>query len=937
VGVNWSEAMRGRVWAPAAAAAALGTAMGLWLPIWLPAVELALALCLAVAVVQSRRGRTVAGPATAWLALLLVLLWRAALVAAPDPPPPLQPYLPRTQPPILRLLAVNEPEWTVGGHRVLARWLATCESQAPAPGLRCERRWGLVRVDVTGRDVRVHIGDTFRVPAFASPAPGYGNPGAYDLRRQWHLAGIVSEVRVHKPELIAVEPDPGTPLDGWQRGVDSVLRAIGSLRRHLATCLTTRVPGRPGAVLAALALGDRSSADPAFQDWLSATGTTHVMAVSGSHLAIAVWLARAALQLLLCRLTPGLLRRRPLDSWLALPCVAVAWGYGLLTGAAASTLRAAWMATVLLLGRAAGRRLDLGESLGAAITVLLVWDPATLADIGFGLSVLGVLGLAWAGSGAQGDAQHLVGRARSLWRTCLAPSATTAPMVFYTFGALPLASPLANALLVPFTALLLPFALLAMAIAAVPQLPPSLADLLEVACRWSVAPLELGMHIPRSALPVWRLEGLAALAAGLAVPLVLAAVWHGAPWRRRAVLGVALAGLCIGWCTWRDRLPDGTLRAFVLDVGHGDCTLLEFPDGSTMLVDGGGELGDDGRVGRLAVVPFLLRRGVSRIDRMVLTHAHPDHENGLLAVARALPVGELWWNGQMPKGSEHEALMAELKRQGARWRSFAPAPTGPRSFVFGGVQLRILWPVPERAPYEPKADMNDNSLVLELSTGAHRLLLAGDIEAPTEAVLCASGALRHVDVLKVPHHGSRTSSTSGLLAALGPQLAIAGARPWGSLPFPHPQIRERYAAAGIPLWTTAQGIVELRLDADGVSAQQGNRWLRLPASAPPHINSSISLEKIKSRPAPGEEDRATTGMATTSLAHVRGDHCAVLALRARQEMASLQRDRLQHFVRFASRHGGLAYTARGDRCQNNDRLTAAGLTGLGAPAPAGSG
>ena len=169
--MNPSEGMRGRLWAPAALAAALGAGLGLWLPIWPAAAWLALALCLLASLVVLRRGRTLAGPALAWLALLLVVLLRAALVAQPDAPPPLQPYLPHAEPPILRLRAESEPEWSVGGHRFTARWLATCQGQAPAPGLRCERRWGLARVDVAGRDVRVHVGDTLRVPAFAAPAP----------------------------------------------------------------------------------------------------------------------------------------------------------------------------------------------------------------------------------------------------------------------------------------------------------------------------------------------------------------------------------------------------------------------------------------------------------------------------------------------------------------------------------------------------------------------------------------------------------------------------------------------------------------------------------------------------------------------------------------------------------------------------------------------
>lgn len=903
----WSEAARGRLWLPASAAAVLGVGAGLWLPLWLPAAWTGLVCCAIVALVQARRGRTLIGPTAAWSALLLVLLLRASSAAHPDPSPPLEPYLPGREPPILRLQATSEPEWSIAGHRFEARWLGRCRPRAASLGLDCARRWGQARVDVIGRDVRVHIGDVLRVPAFASPAPGYANPGAYNLAPRWQLAGIVAEVRVHKSESIVVEPASGLrgPL-AW------LLRLIGSARRTLTEHLMNRVPGRAGAVLAALALGDRSSTDPALQDWLAATGTTHVMAVSGSHLAIAVWLAQVVLGWALRCLAPALLRRNPLDVWLALPCIAIAWGYALLTGAAASTLRAAVMVTVLLGARAWGRRHDLGESLGCAVTVLLLWDPAVLADVGFVLSVLGVLGLAWAGAAQprQGGSLGLRDHLRSLWRSCLGPSATTAPVVLGAFGALPLASPLANAVLVPLTALLLPWALLATALASLPLGGPA-RGLLATACQWSVVPLEFGMRIPRWALPVWRADGVRALLLGACVPLLLAALWQGGVWRRRALIGVLLGGACFGWLGWVERLPEGSVRAFVLDVGHGDSTWLEFPDGSNMLVDGGGELGDQGRVGRLAVLPFLQRRGVSHIDRMVLTHAHPDHENGLLAVASALPVAELWWNGQMPKGAEHLALVAELNRQGTRWRNFARG-SAQRAFRWGDVQVRVLWPAPERAPYQPSAGMNDNSLVLDVEASGRRLLLAGDIEADTEAALCTAGTLGPIDVLKVPHHGSRTSSTPQLLATLVPRLAIAGARPWGSLPFPHPEIRGRYAQAGIPLWTTAEGFVTLELGPEGTRARQGERWIWLPRRAA----AASRRSEVKAGPAPGQEHRAAARVAAVRLADVGRDHRAVLALGARQEVAAVQGDCLEDLLWFAARHDACAYTAGRDRCQS---------------------
>jgi competence protein ComEC len=238
-------------------------------------------------------------------------------------------------------------------------------------------------------------------------------------------------------------------------------------------------------------------------------------------------------------------------------------------------------------------------------------------------------------------------------------------------------------------------------------------------------------------------------------------------------------------------------------------------------------VGDDGLIGRLAVVPFLRQAGWMRVDRLVLSHAHPDHENGLLAVTRALPVGELWWNGQPAAGREHRELMAELARQDVPLRSWSDA--APRQSTIGGVRVRVLQPGPHASAFDPAAGMNDNSLVLQLETGRSCWLLAGDIERATEARLAAEGQLRPCTLLKVPHHGSRTSSTPALLDAVQPQLAVVGARPWGPLPFPHADVAERYASRGIPLLRTSDGIIEVDLGPDVVRVQQGPRlWQTTP-------------------------------------------------------------------------------------------------------------
>jgi competence protein ComEC len=819
-------AWRGRIWLPMLAALWLGALAGYLLPLWWPAEVAALVLLLPTVLGLARRGPTLTGPALAFLAVLLAGCLRAQF--ALPPPQPLDLPLPHKMPPIQRLEVVSEPEWTPHGQRFLATWLARC---LPVAGrLQCQDRLGLVRVDVRGvgwqeRDVGVHAGERVRVPAFVSPPPHYGNPGALDMREAWQRRGWQGALHVADPTQFAVEA-----ADPWPQPWRALQHRIGTARRQLVAALRTTVPGHDGGVLAALALGDASDDDPQLDDWLRATGTAHAIAVSGSHLAIVLLLSHGLLGLLVSRLLPHLLRRWPRDRLLLLPSLGVIWTYALITGGATATLRAAWMASVLLIARALGRQVEVLESLAFSAVVLIALSPATALDAGFALSIAGVLGLQLAGQVPMPQPvspirKHLL----TLWRGCLGPFVLTSPVTVLAFGSLAWTAPLANLLVVPMVAVLLPFALLAVLVAWLWQ-PAWLAPLAHVAL-W---PLRLLADVPLRWLPQWH----GPLSTGLALSAVLLAalLWHwhghrqGARWTWMAIALVAVSTV---WHSETQRVPEGTVRVTWLDVGHGDSALLECDDGTRTLIDGGGEVGDDGRVGKMAVLPWLQQRGITRLERMVLTHGHPDHENGLLAVARQLDVGEFWWNGQPTGGAEHPALLGILRARGVPWRNFAPSLRGPRQFRCGSASLRVIWPSPQRAPYPTGLGLNDGSLVLELAVGANRTLLTGDIEARAEAALVAGHDVQQASVLKAPHHGSKTSSTPAFLDAVQPLLAIAPSRPWGQLAFPHQVVRDRYAARGTALWVTADGAVTMLLTENRTEVSQMGRRMTLELSQPP--------------------------------------------------------------------------------------------------------
>ena len=244
-----------------------------------------------------------------------------------------------------------------------------------------------------------------------------------------------------------------------------------------------------------------------------------------------------------------------------------------------------------------------------------------------------------------------------------------------------------------------------------------------------------------------------------------------------------------------------------LDVGQGDASVVLLPDHSAIVIDGGP--GRDGAAAR-HVLGFLARRGVRRVALLVLSHPHPDHSGGLPGVLDQLPVDEIWWNGQVNADPATRALLA-------RAHALRVPIAQPHTLSRGGVELIPLAPLMQGGEIliDPLASENDNSLVVALTYAGRRVLWSGDIEREAEERLAASSP-GHFDVLKVPHHGSRTSSSEALLDAVYPQLAVASLAAGNRYRFPHPDVLRRYADRGVPFYRTDRdGAVTVRIDSHG--------------------------------------------------------------------------------------------------------------------------
>lgn len=761
----------------------------------LSALAVAPAAALAVAAAASGvRGPARGAGAALFFAALACGLLRAATTEPPERGPPAR----AEQPAAPRQGAVVEGPWPTED----GAWL----------DVRLPEERTSVRVHVAGAAPQLAIGDrvSFRAALRPRRAPGDRGSRAGGRDTPSWLAGVPSRraiVRVAGPTPTAVE-------------------RLRRARDRLALRIREHAGARAGGVLAALGLGARRLVPPDERERLAATGTAHALAVSGLHLGlVALWL-HAALRWLLSRSERLLLRTR-LDRVVAALTLCGLVAFTLWTGAEVATVRALVMVAIFLGGRLVDRRTDGPTALAVATIALLTADPGIVWQVSFQLSVAAVTAILWAAPVGTRlvariqpgvNAGPLLGRAgralaSGLWVSVAAAAGTTPVLAAHFHRVAPL-SVLANLVAVPVLALVvLPLALAGCLLVAL--LPAAWAPAVLVAPAAAVTAWLDAIDLLATVAPDPAVSGdpwrVTAFALGAAILLRSPLVRRG---RLAAIAGAAafLAPLVVGPAG--PGAADGFV-ATVLDVGHGAATVLELPGGVTWLVDGGGRA--DGRAGpgRTRVLPALRARGVRRIEVLVVSHGHADHAAGLVAVATALPVVELWTPGP-PRTVAARRLERIVRSRGGRVLRVSSA-TAPRRY--GAVPVTVMWPPPAgRGPPPDEGDPeNQRSVVLRVGAPARGLLLPGDIEAEAEAAIAATGVRLQAAALLAPHHGSATSSSARFVAAVRTRVVVWSRGASRRLRLPSRVVARRYEATGAYAFDTAEdGPITLRFDGDGM-------------------------------------------------------------------------------------------------------------------------
>jgi len=662
------------------------------------------------------------------------------------------------------LFDVESARWAGGDDRAMPRvparialgWYADNTSlwgRAPDDALRA---------DLAGVPGPVHAGERWRMTVRLKAPHGNLNPHGFDHElRLWEL-GVQASGYVRTG---AGDARPERIGESWRHPVE---RARETVRDAVFQRVADR---RLAGVIAALVTGDQNAIDRADWDVFRATGVAHLMSISGLHITMFAWLAA---------LLVGVLWRRSgrLMLWWPAPHAALAGGvllaalYALFSGWGLPSQRTVWMLAAVALLRLAGRRWPWPFVWLFTCAVVVAFDPWGLMQPGFWLSFVAVGVLFATDVGQETGGTGARARLARMWREQWTVTLALTPLGLLLFQQVSLMGLVANAIAIPWVTLVItPLAMLGVLLAPLWDAAAWAVQALAVVLQW-LARLPLAtLSAPAPAL--WA--AVAGVAGGVLLAMRL-------PWSLRA-LGLPLLLPALLWQA--PRPAEGEFELLAADVGQGNAVLVRTAAHS-LLYDAGPRYSLESDAGHRVLVP-LLRAFDERLDRVLLSHRDSDHTGGAPAVLAMQAQAELMSSIE----AEHPLQKLRAAQRcvaGQRWR-------------WDGVDFEILHPV--ETDYTTFSKPNAVSCVLRIGNGRATALLVGDIERLQEAALVARTPALRADVLLVPHHGSKTSSSPALLDAVQPRIALVQAGYRNRFGHPAQEVAERYGERGIALVDSA--------------------------------------------------------------------------------------------------------------------------------------
>jgi competence protein ComEC len=613
---------------------------------------------------------------------------------------------------------------------------------------------------------------------------GFANPGGFDYEAWLFQRRIRASGYVRKSEQ--------NRLLGEERGVVS----IHSWRQHIRDSIN-RVAAAPQgkALLNGLVVGDRSGIKQQQWQLFARTGTNHLIAISGLHIGIVFGLGFFAMRRL-WSLSKWLSLLIPAQQASAISGLTAAMAYAAMAGFAIPTQRALIMLLVFVLGYLLKRPPRPARALATALLLVVIWDPLVVLSAGFWLSFAAVAAIFFGFAGRVGAIGWLQQWSRVQWMIALG----LAPVLLAMSFQVSLLAPPINMVVVPlFSLVIVPLVLLTALLLMLLQ--PLGAEMVEV-MSWILASGMNGLaYLSDIPFIVWTTPSLPKWVWPFAMSgIVLLLSPRGLPARWLGMIFLTPILLV------RPVVPEhGTVNITVLDVGQGLAVAVRTSN-HTLLYDLGPKFSDEFNTGSAVVLPYLRSLGIDRVDLLMLSNGDKDHSGGLSGVLGQIEIGQI-----LTGEPQYFDIGASLCSSGASWN-------------WDGVGFKVLHPDPGGW------SGNNSSCVLKIAAAGRSMLITGDIEKVVETRLMRESRKElSSDLVIIPHHGSKSSSTTSFVRAVSPGYAIVSTGYGNRYGFPKPSVVERWRSVGAEVLNTAElGAIELEIGADGsISAPVSYRQLRL--------------------------------------------------------------------------------------------------------------
>lgn len=677
-----------------------------------------------------------------------------------------------------------------------------------------------VSVNIYENPPDIEPGQRIRFPATLRSFRNFNNPGYYDYRLARELKDFSCSASVSDGRYIVPmgKGDLGFPL-----GI------IEDMRRPVRDFLSIGLADRNQALYKALILGEQQVIEYDLRESFNVTGLGHVLAVSGLHVGLVAWLSFFLVRWLMS-LSYGLTLKIDIKKVAAaITCLPVV-AYACLAGFQVSTQRAMIMVITYLFSILIGREREIWSTLALAAIIVLAVDPDAIFTISFQLSFGAVFGIIWLSPAiirmlpnpfsSQGQKNILC--QIYLYVTGLIVITLTAtvflmPLTLSYFHRISIVSIPANIMAVPILGFwILPLGLISSL--SLHIIPPVAGFLLRTGSYGLDLMMSIIEFLSRSSrASFWSVTPNLFEIIIFYCLIFFVFFIKGRRWAKIGLTMVLVICLVDISCWVYQTRFNRHLRVTYLDVGQGNSALIQFPGRERMLIDGGGFSTGDSDVGRMVVAPFLFHSKILRVDYLVLSHPDSDHMNGLLFIASNFEPKEFWFNGDVVEKPEYNELMSIIESK--KTKVILPSYIYKSEREISGVKIEVLHPPSGgrkgSLSYEDKG-LNNNSLVLKITYNGRSFLFPGDIEKEGEEALLSNAAALKSDILLVPHHGSKGSSTMPFLKAVSPEICVISSGSGNRFGFPHKETMERLGETGARIMRVDEsGAIRIKVGKDG--------------------------------------------------------------------------------------------------------------------------